>query len=159
MSQRNKRRRSINQYSDPETWKWLHSNCDKEPSTYGKFICWVPDHSQKGIDRTRNDRRRISIKGKKVLTHVFSYKHHINNDIIYEISHKCHNGSCCRFSHLVDESRKINKSRDGCPGYIFTGEIYIYWYANMILHVWLKLMLLNLKHLKIFQIINKNYLY
>lgn len=117
-------RRNKNQYSldDSEDglntdYRWLISTTIQIVDRSGYVTCWAPKGP--GIDQSSAGYHRFSIMGKKRLCHDFVWEyHHLGINKEADISHLCHNKWCCRPSHLTDESRSVNKSRDNCPGYV-----------------------------------------
>lgn len=117
-------RRHLNQYSNKHDYRheselWLKSKCESASSSTGLFVCMIPRRNTPGIDTNNGGYRRFSFNGKKVLCHVFIYETNVGpRNKKLDVSHRCGVKACCNPQHLVQESRRQNKSRDNCPGFI-----------------------------------------
>lgn len=92
--------------------------------TYGCFTCWEPQGP--GFDDNPGGYKRFSAMGKKHLCHKFSWTYHHNDATpTGDISHRCGNKKCCRPSHLEDEERTYQRTRDDCPGWVHIDSTWI----------------------------------
>jgi len=111
-----------------KTWAWLR--CVASTTRYGVpdadekeqlWECWTVDpKATQGIDETATGYPRISFRGGKVQTHVFTWCYYHPGTLPNgDVSHLCGNALCIRPSHLHDEAHDVNMSRIHCVGYIY----------------------------------------
>lgn len=124
-----KTRKTQNQHThetDESIYKWIVSNCIETQDENNIFHCWIPKIGSTGIHYIKDKNQfRFSLRGSKLLVHVFTKACFEDNTDDLDVSHLCHNRKCCRPSHLAYESRSYNKSRDGCCGYIITRNAHL----------------------------------
>ena len=91
----------------------------------GVVECWIIQKSGNGVDVLPNGRIRVNALNGKQSATVFIWEYfHGAIPANEEISHICNGGKngCIRPSHMNSETRQINRSRDGCCGYIRIGQ-------------------------------------
>jgi hypothetical protein len=94
------------------------------PASSNQTNCIIPNHHYKDSN-AEDDYRIISINYKYIQIHtLFFTVYNDRNTVfrtlgdarkkIYDISHLCHNASCCNPDHLIVETRSTNDKRKKC---------------------------------------------
>lgn len=79
--------------------------------------CFVPVKTGKLVKNKHANTYKVSVGKDKQLVHKFVYEQYIGPvPKRYDVSHLCHNESCCNLMHLHIETRADNVARIGCHG-------------------------------------------
>lgn len=88
----------------------------KKDST-GLVTCFIPVETGKLVKNKHANTYKVSVGKDKQLVHKFVYEQYIGPvPKGYDVSHLCHNESCCNLLHLHIETHADNMDRIGCPG-------------------------------------------
>lgn len=83
----------------------------------GLVTCFVPVKTGKLVKNKHASTYKVSVGKDKQLVHKFLYEQTIGSvPKKYDVSHLCHNESCCNLLHLHIETHVDNMARIGCPG-------------------------------------------
>lgn len=89
----------------------------------GYVECLVVSHSGETVRNRHANTFKVSFgKGKRLAHRVIYEAHHGPPSVDMDVSHLCHNESCCKVEHLHQESHADNMKRIGCMGWLKFGD-------------------------------------
>lgn len=95
----------------------IEANTIPKKDSSGIITCFVPIQTGLLVKNKHADTYKVSVGKEKRLVHKFIYEQCIGPvPTGYDVSHLCHNESCCNLKHLYMEPHADNMARIGCPG-------------------------------------------